>query len=425
MQRFFEQYQANVSKSASFVPAGELPAGPAAAAPVQCLAFYLPQFHRVAENDEWWGAGFTEWTNVTKALPRYDGHLQPRLPADLGFYDLSNADVLRAQAALARRAGISAFCLHDYWFAGRKVLETPLKLILENPDIDISFCLNWANERWSRRWDGSENEVLIEQNYDPDDLVGYVRSILPALRDKRYFRVGARPLIMIYRLDPVPEPRRMFDAWREFLVKEGIGNPYLVMAQSFGTSDPREFGLDAATGFPPHGPDIWSSNERDFQHLFDVDFVGQVHSYSYLANEMLSRFSTDFVTFPGVCPGWDNEARKSRHGVSFYGATPERYGAWLSAAARQVLSGNRPDERLVFINAWNEWAEGAILEPDRHYGHAFLKETRTVLERLRLSSDAIGGTSAIKDATERSLVARATNGFRRRFSSAKRSVFRS
>ena len=416
---FFEQYQRNVSAGADFASDADLPAAPPSACPVRYLAFYLPQFHRVAENDEWWGAGFTEWTNVTKAVPRFEGHLQPRLPGTLGFYDLAEADVLRRQAALAKRGGIAGFCIHDYWFSGRKILEKPVNLLLANPDIDLPFCLSWANENWSRRWDGREDQLLLEQRYDPDDLDGYVKSIVPALSDKRYIRVGKRPLILIYRPALIPDPQRTFAAWREFLIGQGFGNPYLAMVQSFDDVDPRSYGLDAAVGFPPHVSNLWATNDRDHHNLYDVGFVGHVRTYPYLAEEMLRRFSTEFVTFPGVCPGWDNEARKPRYGTSFSGATPERYRSWLARASGQVLSSNAEDERIVFINAWNEWAEGAILEPDRHFGHAFLTQTRDVLDELPVSE--------IKDAsfsptemTVRSTSIRMRNGLRRRMKGMRR-----
>lgn len=412
---FFDQYARNVAPGPHFASADALPADAPTNAEVRFIAFYLPQFHRIAENDEWWGAGFTEWTNVTKAVPRFAGHLQPRLPGALGFYDLTDPDVLHRQADLARRAGIGGFCFHDYWFSGRKILEKPLELLLAHPDIALPFCLSWANENWSRRWDGREDQLLLAQRYDPDDLDGYVRSIVPSLADPRYIRVGARPLILIYRPALVPDAPRMFDAWRAFLVREGFGEPLLAMVQSFDDVDPRPYGLDAAVGFPPHVSNLWSQNDRDHRHLYDLDFVGHVRSYGFIANEMLRRFTDAYVTFPGVCPGWDNEARKPRFGTSFTGATPPAYGEWLAQAAAQAMT-NAPDARLVFVNAWNEWAEGAILEPDRHFGHAFLAQTRAVLDRLPATAPL---ATLVEDAP-RSALARLSNGMRRKLARLRR-----
>lgn len=382
MATLFQQYAFNAARGPLHEDASALPPGPPSAAPVRMIAYYLPQFHAIGENDAWWGAGFTEWTNVTRALPRYVGHRQPRTPADLGFYDLRDPDVLRRQADLARRAGVHGFCIHDYWFSGRKVLETPLELLLANPDIDLPFCLNWANENWSRRWDGSDQDILLRQLYAPEDAEGYVRSILPALRDPRYIRVRGRPLLMLYRPRLLPDVRRWLEIWRSFLIAEGVGDPFLVMPQSFGDGDPRVFGFDAAAGFPPHNAGWELPDERSRMDLLDLDFTGRASSYAALAQRSLQNWTDAFRLFPGVCPEWDNEARKPGRGAGFYGASPRAYGAWLEAAARQAMTADEPDERIVFINAWNEWAEGAHLEPDRHYGHAFLAETRRVLDKL-------------------------------------------
>lgn len=382
MHELYREYQYNTARGPDHDNEAALPLEPPTEAAVRLIAYYLPQFHAIPENDRWWGTGFTEWTNVTKALPRYVGHRQPKLPADLGFYDLSRHDVLRRQATLARRAGLAGLCIHDYWFSGTKLLHTPLELLLADSSIDLPFCLNWANESWSRRWDGQEHELLIKQEYHVHDDVGYVRSILPALRDPRYIRVNGRPLIMVYRPAMMPEPKRIFAAWRSFLKSEGIGDPYLVMAQVFGDNDPRPYGLDAAAGFPPHNTNWLDRNQRASLSLLDRSFQGHVASYDDTAVYALAKPETDYRQFPGVMPGWDNEARKPGRGTSFYGATPDKYASWLFGAAEKALRIPNPDERLVFVNAWNEWAEGAVLEPDRHHGYAYLARTRMVMDAV-------------------------------------------
>jgi lipopolysaccharide biosynthesis protein len=343
--------------------------------------YYLPQFHAVPENDTFWGNGFTEWTNTTKALPRYVGHYQPRLPADLGFYDLSQAETIRRQLELSRRAGIYGFCIHYYWFSGTSVLSTPLKIILENPDIDIKFFLNWANESWSRRWDGSESDVLLHQRYDDDDVLRFAESILSAVTDPRYIRVNGRPAIMIYRPGEIPDIQAKIKRWREFFIDRGAGDPYLIIPQAFGDNDPRKFGVDAAAGFPPHNNGWEVANDRNFVELLDPWYEGNIKSYDTMVEKHKSRKPSEFRLFPGVCPGWDNEPRKIGRGVSFYGANPAKYGEWLYSSATEALKAPA-DERIIFINAWNEWAEGAYLEPDRHFGFAYLAETRRVIDRL-------------------------------------------
>lgn len=382
MADVFAEYDQNTRPGPEFVGAGALPPDAPQSYPLKTIAYYLPQFHAIRENDEWWGNGFTEWTNVTKALPRYVGHKQPKLPADLGFYDLSEADALRRQAELIKRSGVYGLCIHDYWFDGRKLLETPLTLLLENPDIDIRFCLNWANENWTRRWDGMESDVLMQQRYDSADPAAYARSILPAVRDKRYIRIDGRPLIMVYRVDIIPDAAAIFDSWREMFLREGEQNPYLVMAQSFGSRDPRQYGMDAAAGFPPHNVPTFDFNERNRLSLLDRRFDGHARSYAFLRDQTLANQPTDYRLFPGVCPGWDNEARKPGRGLSFYNSGPAAFQEWLWDAATYAMKA--PDaERIVFINAWNEWAEGAVLEPDRHYGFANLAAVRAVVDGIR------------------------------------------
>ena len=377
---FFDQYRFNVEKGPFYEDERALPTTPPASTPVRCIAYYLPQFHRIAENDQWWGPGFTEWTNVTKALPRYLGHQQPRMPAGLGFYDLSHVETLRKQADLVRRGGIHGLCIHHYWFHGRPILETPLRLLLENPDIDGKFCLCWANESWSRRWDGSEQEILLQQKHSPEDDLLFAASLLPAMRDPRYIRVGGRPLLMLYRPKLLPDARETVTRWRRYFLEQGVGDPYLVMPQAFEDNDPRTYGMDAVVGFPPHNGGWQMRSDRKSVTLFDREFTGDVRSYTELAERILKNEPTDFRLHPGVCPGWDNEARKPGRGISFYGSTPAAYGAWLRAACLQAMKASDPEDRIVFINAWNEWAEGAHLEPDRHFGSAYLAETRRVLD---------------------------------------------
>ncbi|MBW0003936.1 MAG: glycoside hydrolase family 99-like domain-containing protein [Hyphomicrobiales bacterium] len=397
MNVFIRQYEHNTSIGPAYEPASNLPDGPAADAPVRYIAYYLPQFHETPENNEWWGNGFTEWTNVTKALPRYLGHYQPRLPGDFGFYDLSNPDYIRRQVALAKRGGIYGFCIHNYWFSGRRLLEGPLRAILQNRDIDIPFCLNWANESWSRRWDGSEQSILVKQNYAPGEDIQYAEYVLEFVADDRYIKIDGRPLIMLYRPDHLPDARATIERWREVFLRRGFPDPYIIMPQSRGVDDPRPFGIDAAAGFPPHKV-AWE-NVPDIRHwvrLLDPRFVGRVVSYDDVAATAIANRPNEFRLFPGVCPHWDNEARRPGSGFSLAGSTPNKYAEWLRAASEYALKAPRSDERLVFVNAWNEWAEGAYLEPDRHNGCAYLAATRRVLESLR-SSNASRSLSAMND----------------------------
>jgi len=374
----------NTGPGAWHEPAEALPEAAPAAHPARILAYYLPQFHADPVNDRAWGRGFTEWTNVTKALPRAAGHVQPRLPADLGFYDLSGKAAIAAQAALAKRAGIWGFCIHDYWFSGEKVLGAPLRVILDNPDLDLRFCLNWANENWTRRWDGSDHEVILAQKHAPQDAAAYIDAIAPALADPRYIRVDGRPLLMLYRPGSAPDPKGTVARWRARARELGLGDPYVVMPQGFDDHDPRPYGMDAAAGFPPHHsgwPAPGARMDRRRLRLLDARSGGRAFSYDAMAAHAMANRPEGYRLLPGVCPSWDNEARKPGRADVFFGATPAKYGHWLRAAMRATQAAPEA-ERIVFVNAWNEWAEGAVLEPDRHYGHAWLAETRRALDAV-------------------------------------------
>jgi len=384
---FHDQLLANHERHPSYESEGDDVQPPASPA-VQLIAFHLPQFHPIPENDEWWGKGFTEWTNVSKAIPHFPGHYQPHLPADLGFYDLRLPDTLRAQARLARRYGISAFCFHWYWFSGTKLLDTPLNLLLSLPDIDLPFFVNWANENWTRRWDGKEQSVLMAQNYHPDDDVALADELIAIMRDPRYYRIGKRPLLMLYRPFLMPNPRESVARLRKRFAERGEEDPYILMDHAEDKYDPRAYGIEAAVQFPPHnkGSDSDRIVER---HAYDKKFNGRVFSYDKLAEDMLTIAERDPSLMRGVAPSWDSTARRPNDGVIFFGSTPGKYGRWLAETAQRTVETRPPAERLVFINAWNEWAEGAHLEPDRHFGHAYLRETARAL-------CAVGNRSAVE-----------------------------
>ncbi len=343
------------------------------------IAFYLPQFHPIPENDTWWGKGFTEWSNVTRARPWFSGHEQPQLPADLGFYDLRIDEVREEQARLAERYGISGFCYYYYWFNGRKLLERPLEALLKSGTPDFPFCICWANESWSRRWDGSEHEVLMEQVHSPESDRRFIQDVIPILRDPRYIRVDGAPLLLVYRFTLMPDPVSATETWRKACIEEGIGKIHISAVQSFGIEDPRIFGCDSATEFPPHG--ISASEITNDAEGLDPEFTGKIFDYRDLIAVDEVRIPPPYQVFPAVMPSWDNTARRGARGHVFHNATPQAYEIWLRNAinrsAREPVSG----ESIVFINAWNEWAEGTHLEPDTRWGHAFLEATRRALSK--------------------------------------------
>lgn len=348
-----------------------------ASLPATLVAFYLPQFHPIEQNDAWWGKGFTEWRNVTRALPQFEGHAQPRLPADLGFYDLRNPQIMREQAALAQEYGIGAFCFYYYWFSGTTLLESPLRQWLADDSIEMPFCLCWANENWARRWDGRGEDILIGQQHSAEDDIAFITHIADYLRDRRALKVDGKPMLLVYRPHLLPDARATAQRWRQWCREHDIGEIHLAYVQGFERPDPREIDFDAAVEFPPN-----MSNPRSLtadQYLINPDFQGDVRDWRELAKEIGARALPDYPLYPGVNPGWDNEARRSGRGRVYLHASPRGYRDWLSKTIHERLAPVPPAQRLVFINAWNEWAEGAVLEPDLRLGHAYLDATRQAL----------------------------------------------
>ncbi|MCH7666397.1 MAG: glycoside hydrolase family 99-like domain-containing protein, partial [Acidobacteria bacterium] len=279
---------------------------------IRLIAFYLPQFHPIPENDRLWGRGFTEWTNTSKAKPLFEGHHQPRLPGELGFYDLRVKEVQRRQIELARQAGISGFCYHYYWFNGRKLLDLPLRQVLEDPSLDFPFCLSWANEPWTARWDGISEQggVLIPQDHSPEDDIAFLVDIEPALLDPRYIRVDGKPLLAVYRPGLFPDVRATAERWQEHSVKAGIGELYLALVQNVYDAlvDPRELGFDAAIEFPPAYMEC--VDVRKEATPYAAGFPRMIYSYPEVVRGSLDRQKPDYTLLRGVMPGWDNTARR-------------------------------------------------------------------------------------------------------------------
>ena len=352
---------------------------------VKLIAFYLPQFHPIPENDEWWGKGFTEWTNVGKARPNYVGHYQPHCPIHFGYYDLRVPAVMEEQAKLAREYGIYGFSYYFYWFNGEILLDTPLEMMLANKNVEIPFCLTWANENWSRRWDGQENDILMSQDHSHEDSLSFIHHLIKYFKDERYIRIEGKPVLIIYRADIIPNMAATAKIWREELVEHGIPGIYLVSAQSFGITSPEPFDFDASVEFPPHtakSKEISSKVE-----LTNAEYEGLIFSYEQVvANTLLSR-EPDYKLFRTAMLSWDNTARKQNNGHIFHEFSLLRYKQWLSSIVNKVYSNEKysVDEKIVFVNAWNEWAEGTHLEPDSRYGYGYLQSTYDVLKNYDAS----------------------------------------
>jgi lipopolysaccharide biosynthesis protein len=351
------------------------------------IAIYLPQFHPTPENDEWWGKGFTEWTNVTKAKPRLPEHYQPHLPADLGFYDLRLPETRQAQVDLAKAYGIHGFCYYHYWFNGRRILERPFEEVLASGKPDFPFCLCWANENWTRRWDGADQEILLKQEYGEEDDRNHLRALAPAFADPRYIRVDGKPVFIVYRTDLLPDVQQTVATWRDEAIRLGIGELYLMRMNTWAPHpDPQALGFDAAVEFQPD----WSNlPERQYGSVvsralnkFNISpspyINNYVIDYEKLAQNMMGRGMPSYKLFPGVTPAWDNSARRKSKANIFVDSTPAKYENWLRHIVK-VFKPYSAEENFIFINAWNEWAEGNHLEPCRKWGHQYLEATARAL----------------------------------------------
>jgi lipopolysaccharide biosynthesis protein len=330
------------------------------------IAFYLPQFHPIPENDEWWGKGFTEWTNVAAAKPLFDGHCQPHIPANLGHYDLRVPEVRKAQADLADRYGIEGFCYWHYWFNGRRLAERPFHEVLSSGEPDFPFCLAWANETWSRRWLGEAKEVLLHQTYSAEDDVRHARWLAEAFADRRYLRVDGRPLFLVYRPHDLPDPTATTATVRHECSRLGLDDPFLVGIASRGQSDARTLGFDANLDFEPQLSALPGA------------FDAGLKTYDYeSARRQMRNGRADQPAYPCVMVSWDNTPRRGKDGIVFVNATPEQFEQGLRQAVASAR--NRPrDHQLVFVNAWNEWGEGNHLEPDLTHGLKYLEVVRRV-----------------------------------------------
>lgn len=345
---------------------------------VKAIAYYLPQFHEIPENNEWWGKGFTEWRNVARGAPRFRGHYQPRIPRDLGFYTLTDANVLKRQAEYAKAGGLSGFCFYHYWFSGKRLLHRPVDILRENPAINIEYCLMWANESWTRRWDERDDNILMAQEYHDRDDAAFVENLHHYFQDPRYIRLNNRPLFFIYRPNMIDGLARKLSRWRKLFEKKFEEIPLFFMAQT-AEANPSKYGLDGAIEFPPHK--LVGRLKTVNHHLSPLDqgFRGKVYSYDAFMNAAVSEPVQKYPLIKTACPSWDNDARRQGGGTVVHGSTPAKYEKWLRHCVDYALQNPTYGESIVAINAWNEWAEAAYLEPDIYYGAAYLNATARAL----------------------------------------------
>ena len=359
------------------------------------IAYYLPQYHPIPENDEWWGKGFTEWTNVARAKPLFKGHYQPHIPADLGFYDLRVPEVRQAQAEMAKQYGIEGFCYWHYWFAGKRLLEKPFDEVLQSGKPDFPFCLAWANATWTGIWYGTPDRILIEQTYPGiEDHTAHFHSLLLAFQDLRYIKVDDKPLFFV--LQPSELNDGVVDLWRKLAVSAGLKGLFLIgiVKNAKEAAYIRKLGFDACTISRTSGKAQKTSLFREFLHrsfgeALAVYFYKNIlkkpfHVYDY--REALPYLAPEEDTglefFPCVMPNWDNTPRSGLNGYIFTHSTPEVFQQHLHQAI-QCVESYPTQHQIVILKSWNEWAEGNYLEPSLKFGRLFLEAIRAELDLQR------------------------------------------
>jgi lipopolysaccharide biosynthesis protein len=345
------------------------------------IAFYLPQFHPIPENDEWWGRGFTEWTNTAKAKPLFNGHYQPHIPADLGFYDLRVPETRAAQAAMARKYGIEAFCYYHYWFAGRRLLERPFHEVLHSGEPDFPFCLCWANQTWTGIWHGEPNRVLVEQTYPGmEDHRLHFETLLPAFCDKRHLKVDGKPLFVVHEPMDISDSRRVMDFWRELALKNGLPGLFLAAVHPSQDWDPKPYGYDTSVMINQwqwrYKGASWNQPFKKIKGKFNQwRGIPKVYRYEQVVDHLIDKQMPGIENFPCVIPNWDNTPRSGVNGLVFHGSTPEMFRRHLRRALDRMRDVPR-EHRIVFVKSWNEWAEGNHLEPDLRFGLGYLEVLR-------------------------------------------------
>jgi glycosyltransferase involved in cell wall biosynthesis len=338
---------------------------------------YLPQFHEISENNRWWGDGFTEWTKVKAASPLFDGHYQPHIPINEDYYDLSDIKVMQRQWELARKFGVSGFSVYFYWFAGKRLLEKPLDQLVSNPLVEFPFYINWANEPWTKKWDGLENQVLMKQEYPLGYELEFIKDVAHYMKSPNYIRIDGRPVLAVHRPEHLPNPAKAAGIWRDYLEKEGLGNPYLIGVESFQKLNLKEIGFDTISSFAPNNFGLQKFNHSGHKRGNSYKYDDLVATRQYCDNP-------DSPFIRSVAVGWDNTPRRGAESTIFHGGTPTKFRNWLfDMSCKTILDNSESNKRIVMINAWNEWAEGCHLESDEKNGYSYLHAVRDVQEILQ------------------------------------------
>ena len=343
---------------------------------IHLSAYYLTQFHPNAQNDEWWGKGTTEWNNVNQAVPQFLDHYQPRKPGELGYYDLRLKENMERQIELAKNYGISEFCFYYYWFDGERLLERPLDMFLKNKDLDIEFSYCWANENWTKRFSGTDTGALMKITQSVESYSHFIEDVIEDMKDSRYHRINGKPILSVYRPSSIPEPKKVIEYWQNRAKQElGVELYLIAVLEGANKSDWISEGFNAVTEFQPRSIEYKCKIINNKVSPIRKDFGGKIYDYRELVENKYYNTNFDKKCYPAIMPMWDNTARRNHRGTIFHGATPKLYKKWLMDLLKNVNKNQKLDEKRIFINAWNEWGEGAYMEPDYGFGYAYLEAT--------------------------------------------------
>ena len=354
---------------------------------VKIFAYYLTQFHAIPENDNAHGKGFTEWTNVMSAQPHFVGHYQPKVPYDLGFYNLLMSGVMERQVEIAKAYGIYGFCFYYYWFSGKKVLEKPLEYWLNHKEIDFHYHFCWANENWSKLWDGGNKELIFEQKLEDGDAERFFADLLPYFKDERYEKIDNKPILMIYRPSLFPHDKflQFINALQILARQNGFKGLFLTCSPlGMEKENPIEWDLDALIEFPPNGILAKCKEICTIKRLIpSTNFA--IYDMSEFISNQLYLSKTDYPVFRACFPSWDNTPRKAWSRGCCFMLSDEQFSTWLTDIIQWTKDNHPLSEQYVYINAWNEWGEGAILEPTLRYGYKYLNIVKECLEMYSIA----------------------------------------
>jgi lipopolysaccharide biosynthesis protein len=343
---------------------------------IKPLAIYLPQYHSIPENDKAWGEGFTEWTNVLKAKPLFEGHYQPHIPHDdVGYYDLSDPEVMVRQAGMAKEFGIYGFAFYHYWFNGKRLLETPLDNMIKTGKPDFPFLYIWANENWTKRWDGLDNEIILKQEYSFDDDLNHIQFLCKnVFCDKRYITIDDKPVFIVYRTELFHDIKETVNIWRSEVRKYGFKDLYLIRVEHFRDDiNPIEIGFDASMEFAPEYRSV------DFNKLVIKD-SNKIVDYVTTTENYALKLQKKFPWYRCVFPGWDNSPRRKEKASIYINNSPELFKQFLYRGIEYTKKHLDENSQFIFINSWNEWGEGCHIEPDKKYGFSFLNAVKNTID---------------------------------------------